>query len=378
VSSADAVRSAGRLLGGLGAVVRDRLRSATDVPRDIDGVDAAWLDAALRDRGARVRGVERLGEHSGTTTRARLALEYDERADMPDTLFLKITPASLPQRLFGHVMRLGAMEVRFYRELRRDLPVRAPEVVVARASVDGARFVLLLEDLSHCRFVDVGSRVSLDEARAVVRALAVLHAHYWESPRFANDLAWLRCLENRARDLPLERFLTAQMVKAAVRRFGADMPDDFVRAARLVCDRRDVLEARWAEGPRTLVHGDCHVGNLFFEGESVGFLDWQVLARAPGIRDVAYFLCNSLPAETRREHEEALVSMYREGLVQAGTDAPMLPTLWDQYRSFALYAWIAAAFTAGAGGLQSERIARAGLERTTKALVDLETVALLA
>jgi thiamine kinase-like enzyme len=378
VSSVDALRGAGRLLGGLAAVARDRLRTANDVPAGIDGVDVRWLDAALRDRGTRVLGVRRLGEHSGTTTRARLALDYAERAGLADTLFLKITPASLPQRVFGHVMRLGAMEVRFYRTLRRDLPVRAPEVVLARASVDGARFVLLLEDLSHCRFVDVGARVSPDEARAVMRALARLHAHYWESPRFSADLAWLRCLENRGRDLPLERFLTTQMVKAAVRRYGDAMPDAFRAAARLVCERRDALEARWAEGPRTLVHGDCHVGNLFFEGDAVGFLDWQVLARAPGVRDVAYFLCNSLPTESRREHEEALVGLYREALLEAGIEAPARESLWMQYRSFALYAWLAAAFTAGAGGLQSERIARAGLERTTRALVDLETVDLLA
>jgi aminoglycoside phosphotransferase (APT) family kinase protein len=385
----DVLAAARRLSGSGLAVARDRLRGPVveGVPRRIADVTPAWLESALRSAhpDLRVRAVERTGGHSGTTTRACVAVESEGSALSP-TLFVKITPEGVPQQIFGHASRLAEMEVRFYRELAHEVPVRVPRVHVARVTRDGARFVLVLEDLaaSGARFVAVGERLDVESAQAVMAALAALHASFWESPRFEADLRWVRCLERRAAELRFERFLSVQVVGAAVRRFGGGASAAFHDAARLVFERRDALEAFWADGPRTLVHGDCHVGNLFFEsggsakGErpEVGFLDWQVLARAPGLRDVAYFLCNSLPTELRERHQEELLGTYLAALRQAGADAPSEQRAWEQYRGFALYCWLAAAFTAGARGLQPEPIARAGLERATRAVEALASAEL--
>ena len=125
------------------------------------------------------------------------------------------------------------------------------------------------------------------------------------------------------------------------------------------------------------MHGDCHVGNLFFENGRPGFLDWQVVARAPGVRDLAYFLCNSLPTELREAQQRALVERYCRALGQGGGPALDVEEAWQGLRLFALYCWLSAAFTAGAGGaLQSEKIARAGLERAQRAIDQLETLEL--
>ncbi len=43
-----------------------------------------------------------------------------------------------------------------------------------------------------------------------------------------------------------------------------------------------------------------------------------------------------------------------------------------QYCSYAVYSWYASVVTAGAGNLQEPKIARAGLVRTTRALVELD------
>jgi aminoglycoside phosphotransferase (APT) family kinase protein len=378
----DALAAAGRLLHSGHCLLRDRLRGplAEGVPRDVAAVTPAWLDELLQpsEPGVRVRSVTRVGGHSGTTTRAQLAIGYAGATQGPARLFLKITPAGLAQRLFGHAMRLGEMEVRFYREIAPSLTIRIPRAHAARVNRDGSRFALLLEDLSvdGADFVEVGERVDLSRARAVMEALARLHAQLWESPRFSTELAWVRSREGRARELPLERFLSRRMIERAVQRQRGDAPEILRRAARLVCERRDELEACWSAGPRTLVHGDCHVGNLFFEGDAVGFLDWQVLARAPGLRDVAYFLCNSLPSELREQHEESLLAHYLDGLRAAGVDPPSPQEAWTGYRGFALYCWLAAAFTVGAGGLQAEGIARAGLERANRAIASLGSLEL--
>ena len=83
----------------------------------------------------------------------------------------------------------------------------------------------------------------------------------------------------------------------------------------------DEVVALWQEEVGTLVHGDSHLGNLFVDeaaGGRTGFLDWAVVCRAPGIRDVSYTLCNSVPTEVREAYERPLVERYGELLEQAG------------------------------------------------------------
>jgi len=397
VSLRDAFATGLRLAGASGGLVWDAAFGDRGIPRGVEDLDAAWLGRALAARfpGIRVDAVRRVDAHSGTTTRARLAVEAHGAEGVPGTVFVKLTPLGRLQRVFGIAARLAEMEVRFYCELAKDVPVRVPEVHAVAAGRGARRFVLVLEDVAAtgAAFVEVGAHTTPERARAVVDGLAALHAAFWESPRFAGDLAWLRSLETRGRDLPLERFLAEQMLAAAARRHGRELPDTFHAARRVVVGRRDALEREWARGPRTLVHGDCHVGNLFFElagrgaargaadgmEERAGFLDWQVLARAPGVRDLAYFLCSSLSTGVRRAHQHELVARYAEALRAHGGPATHADEVFEGVRRFALYAWLAAAFTAGAGsGLQSERIARAGLERAHRALEDLDALAFLA
>ena len=142
-------------------------------------------------------------------------------------------------------------------------------------------------------------------------------------------------------------------------------------------EHRLALEALWTRPPLTLIHGDAHVGNLFFDGPEVGFLDWQVVQRGQGMRDVGYFLANSLAVETRREHDEALIRVYLAALAEAGVPPVPFSVAWEQYRLHALYAWIAAVVTAAAATLQGEAIVRAGLERSSAAVMDLDSLGAL-
>jgi len=80
----------------------------------------------------------------------------------------------------------------------------------------------------------------------------------------------------------------------------------------------------------------------------------------------------SMETELRRATQVELLRLYLETL---GSVAPSFDDAWRQYRLHASYAWVAAAFTAGAGGLQAEDIASVGLERAATALEDLDTVA---
>ena len=347
------------------------------VPRSVSVVDAAWLTSVLAASapGTVVTKVEVLGKHSGTTSRARLRVGRDAGDRTPThcrSLFLKLTPASSASRLFTTLLQLGASEVDFYRHLGSGFPIRIPRVHCARRAPRGGRFVLLMEDLeaSGCRFPSGSSSIDASGAREVVATLARLHAAFWESPRFSDDLAWLTSYENNPRRT-LEWWLSARSDGPALAKFGELVPESVRSKTRRIHANRPLLEAHWARAPRTLIHGDPHAGNLFFDGDEAGLFDWQVVQIGPGLRDVSYFLVNSLDTDLRRTHERALIEHYLVVLAEGGVSGLQISEAWNQYRLFSLYAWIAAAVTAAAATLQSRAVIERAVARTGQALQDL-------
>jgi Ser/Thr protein kinase RdoA (MazF antagonist) len=158
------------------------------------------------------------------------------------------------------------------------------------------------------------------------------------------------------------------------------LPAGFVELAELYVDRSEGVLQLYREGECTLVHGDPHLGNLFVDsanGDRTGFLDWAVISRAPGIRDVAYVLSASTPTEIRRTHEQALLLRYREALAAQGIELSA-ETAWQQYRLFTIYGWCCATCTAAMGSKwQPEHIGLGGTERSTIAAIDLDCAGLI-
>lgn len=134
------------------------------------------------------------------------------------------------------------------------------------------------------------------------------------------------------------------------------------------------LYRRWDQGPLTLIHGDTHLGNTFETTDGrAGLLDWQLVHRAPSMREVAYTLVWSVPTELRREHESHLISRYLEGLAASGVAKP--PTYqeaWADYRFFAFDAWDSIAFGVAWPGMQSEETVTEGFRRANAAVADLK------
>jgi aminoglycoside phosphotransferase (APT) family kinase protein len=315
-----------------------------------------------------------LDRHSGTTGRARFALRGD--AELPATVFVKLAPFDETQRQFVSSVGMGVTEARFYRDLAGEVPVRVPHAWFA--DEDGERYVMVFEDLdaAGCRFPnptddDVAAR-GLD----IVEQLAALHAHYWESPRLApdGDLAWL------TRRGTGDEGGGSKFVQMAVESLGDQLDASFHRVAECYLANTAAIVRLWNSGPRTLVHGDPHMGNLFVDvraGDRTGFLDWAMVGRSPGLRDVAYVLCNSIPAEVRAANEEAWLKRYCTLLDEAGITLPV-EDAWRQYRLFALYSWVAAASTAGMGSKwQPLHIGLGGTRRATAACEHLQCVELV-
>jgi hypothetical protein len=341
------------------------------IPAAVEELEPAWFSEVL---GMQVDGVEVLDAHSGTTGRARVGLTG--APELPASIFVKLQPFSAEQRGFLRKVGLGVAEARLYDAVAGQLPVRIPRVWHAACDATDGSFVMVLEDLaaSGCRFPTPADDDVLSVATSLMDELALLHAGYRGA-----ELSWLTPPDGMRRK-PTDGELAARrthFIQLALDQFGDEMGPAFRALAEVYIARSGDVIALFNEGEQTLIHGDDHIGNLFVDDGRTGFYDWAVASRAPGVRDVAYFLCNSLPVETRRAEQDSLLGRYREALAANGwtLDAQ---TVSDQYRLFSIYSWIAAVSTAAMGSQwQPVEVTRPALISTTAAIEDLDVLGLL-
>ncbi|HTQ15961.1 phosphotransferase [Mycobacterium sp.] len=70
----------------------------------------------------------------------------------------------------------------------------------------------------------------------------------------------------------------------AVDTLGDELDASFHRIADYYLANAAAIVRLWNSGPRTLIHGDPHIGNLFVDvadGDRTGFLDWGCWAGRP-------------------------------------------------------------------------------------------------
>jgi aminoglycoside phosphotransferase (APT) family kinase protein len=278
-----------------------------NIPRSADEIDAAWLEGALADRhpGVRVEGVEITDRAEVTNNHAWLRVRYAEAAGAPGSLFCKLLPVEPARRGAIAATGMGLREARFYAELAPLLALRVPHAYVARYDEADGSFVLLLEDLraSGCTVSTGPESVSPDAAAAALEDLAELHVRYEDPARRQREAAFVR-----PPDPPSDYGSTRLAWALAHRR--AEISDAFAEASQLYIDHPSALHALWAAGPSTVIHGDTHIGNLFFDHGRTGLLDWGMLVVSTPLRDVSYFLQMSLAVEDRRREERRLLGHY--------------------------------------------------------------------
>ena len=351
---------------------------STSIPERPENITPDHLTRAFAAShpGAEALNVEILDAHSGTTGRARLKLRWKQDVGAPEHVFAKLAPTDEIQRQMVIATGMGKREARFYAELAQDVPVRVAAPYFAEWNEDGTAYLMLIEDLAAagCSFPSWKDAELPQYAAWMMDSLAQLHAGFWDSPRFATDLAWI--------DAPMRAEVGPLLVRSALEQFAGEMPTEFRALGELYVEHVEPLSDLLDAGPQTLLHGDSHLGNLFLESQRIGLLDWACTCRGPGIRDVAYFLCNSVPSELRRDNERAWLERYLTGLaahgapVLAGKDA--FDDAFDRYRRLAVTAWVAASATAAAGSrMQAIEIGMRSMKRATDAIIELGTIDLL-
>ncbi len=316
---------------------------------------------------------------ASTADRVALGLKYGEARDqgLPARMLLKtmLERPHAPHSMYEN-------EVRFYRDIRHEIEIEAPRAFGSMFDRDSGQFGVLMEDLTlrDARFPNATTAVSLAEVEGLITTLATLHAHYWQSPRFDEDLAWL----------PTPR--SGGMYKI-FHGIGLELIRDQIEKnpfkAELIAPLAHDLDGLWDDlwrlqeildsAPVTLLHGDPHIANTYLlPGGKGGFLDWQLTVRGRWSHDVTYLIVTALDTESRRRHERDLLSLYREELRRGGVASPPSEDeAWLLFRQSVIWGLVIGWLITPPSNY-GEAITTANLERLVAAVQDLESIDALA
>ena len=225
---------------------------------------------------------------------------------------------------------------------------------------------------------DMAAGTTIERARMCLKTFAQLHAAFWGWSREQREVL----LPNRHHVYlaPGGRATTRALNAASISPAHKAAPDlftaDHVAVCRRAIERWDALVDYWYGGVLTLIHGDSHLANCFEyqgpDGPRIGMIDFQGMQWCGGIRDVQYFLVNSLEPDLLAAHEEQLIDFYIDelalhGVLLAAEDAR------TQYRAYSFQTLMVALTSIGLGTLtERDDTVRTILRRSIAAIERLD------
>ncbi len=342
-----------------------------EFPATPQALTTDWLSDAV---GMRVKSFEAspLGEGIGVIGWVnRIWLDTDAGYH---SVIAKFASPSAANRAVAATYDMYSREVHFYRNLADHVPIRTPRCLTAKFDATTHDFILLLEDLGTCRTGDQVAGASHEDADAVVKTLARLHAATWDAP-----LTGIR-----SHDFPAQRDGIAQGFRlgwpTVQERFADLLPKSSRAELDGLADHIGRLIEFLTTGQQSLVHADVRLDNVLFDDEQVVLVDWQSVCTSSGEQDLAYFLTQSLDDDVRQARFENLLGLYHETLSANGVRDYPIDDCRKRFRVAALYlfAWaVVIAGTLDLGNERGEALARALLGRSIRSLAELDAPHLL-
>jgi ecdysteroid kinase len=344
------------------------------IPRTFNDLTPEWCTEAL---GRPITSVAATPIGVGVGLVGQLARLRLNGPDGPSVVIAKLAAPTDESRFVATVLNMYGREVGFYTELSARTPIPHPACYYAEHDAETQDSVLLLEDVGpRGRAFDQVEGCTVAEARPAIRTLARLHASFWDEAGLS-DAPWLLRLCDRpypdavamAFDLawPTAQTLFPDAITPAVRAFG----DGYTT-------RIPALFAKLSTPPLVLSHADWRLDNLFFTpDDDVVAVDWQLVDRSAGPRDLAYLVTQSLNVDDRDGYEDAFAT-YLGDLGEHGI-APDADQMWSLYRYGTMLGFVYPVIAAGAITIANDRAAeltRALFRRSLGALNALDGFAL--
>jgi hypothetical protein len=312
------------------------------VPQSIDeALDPQWLSAMLApiSGGAPVIEVEVAELIRTTASKVRIKVRF---ADAPDR-----THAFCIKSMFDPDGKSGGTtdvrEANFYRDIAPRITTRVPGVPTAAIAPDGARAVLIMNDMIEegVTFCSALQPFTAADAALSLEQIARLHA----GAGLLDQFAWI---PYRAATF-IDKFTPDLIRRLSVDGRAETLRPDTFDADRLFAAMR-ALRSRVEGKPATLQHGDCHAGNFYRAADGgFGVTDWQLIQRGHWAQDVAYHIAAVLPVEIAEREERALLDHYLDAVGSFGGAAPDRESAWEDYRAAQVYGLFLWAITRSGG-----------------------------
>ncbi len=337
-----------------------------------------WLSEALGAPG-RLRGFETttIGTGVGLVGNlTRVTLDWHDGRG-PTTVIAKFPAAGDESRFVATVLRMYEREVRAYEQLTVRSPIGAPERHFSEFVPETHDFALLMTEMTG-RNPDQLEGCTEREAALAVDRLAAHHAAFWVDADLV-QLGWLPSLDDPQIVGAVQFAFQGgwQVLAPAVADLRSPEIDD-------LCERIPELIPKLmgdlSQPPYTLAHGDYRLDNMFFEDDELALVDWQLVCRARGPYDLAYFTTQSLTVDQRRAWETALLDRYERGLVANGVSDYSRDEIDHDYKVAALFCLVYPVVAGGSLTVEDERhnrLCRALFERCVAAIHDLHCLDLV-
>jgi Ecdysteroid kinase-like family len=344
------------------------------IPRTIDDITPEWLSDAL-GRSVTSITTEPVGVGVGLVGQLfRVRMEVDGE---PSTVIAKLSAPTDDGRFVATVLNMYGREVGFYTELSPRTTIAHPACYFAQHDPATQDSVLLLEDVSvRGRGGDQVAGHSLTEARSSIRTLARLHACFWDDPSLVSASFLMRLADE---PYPAAVAMAYDVAWPQVQEHFGDMIDDRVRElgdnySKMI----PALFAKLCDGPLVLSHADWRLDNLFFTADDdVIAVDWQLIDRSVGPRDLSYHVTQSLNIDDPAGYEQAF-DTYVSDLAELGVEVDRT-WAWEMYRYGTMFAFVYPVVATGALTIDDPRhveLTRALFRRSLAAMDALDAFAL--
>jgi hypothetical protein len=342
---------------------------------------ADWLTMALRETGtissAAVAGFdyETIGEGVGVLGQlARVVLEYDSpQHGAPASLIGKFPAAAQENRDLANLFRYYEREVRFYEQIADEVELRTPKRYYSRFDADTGDFVLLIEDMAPARCGDQVAGCPPEEAATTLRNIARFHATWWDRVQ-TPSLDWIPYANDPVNQSAEQAYQDAW--QNFVKKFGGRLSSKALGIAERLQTKIIAIENELASPPMTIAHGDLRYDNLFFSGDGeMAVADWQIILRARGPYDAAYFLSQSVSPAERKACEMEVLRGYHETLLENGVRGYGFEQCLNDYRTCVMFCLAYPVISGGTLDHANERgvaLVTAMLDRSVAAILDLD------
>jgi aminoglycoside/choline kinase family phosphotransferase len=303
-------------------------------------LDPLWLTQALApDSGGAAVVSVRLSETIRTmASKARIAVRFADDTATERHYCLKAFLDDEAQAEHGGITTIR--ESRFYLDIAPRITMRVPRCVDAVIDTGAQRGILIMNDLiaDGARFCSALEPFDADRVARSLEQIAHLHA---ASALLAHN-AWLPC---RIEQLASTQVYSPEQVQPLLDDGRGDGLSPPTRSATTLFAGIRALAARNAHRPQTLLHGDCHAGNIYRTADGPGFSDWQLVQRGSWALDVAYHVAAVLPVDVAAHEERRLLDHYLQTLRALGGTPPDRDNAWDDYRAAQPYGFFHWAIT---------------------------------